>query len=84
METLKQHHDSPVEDVSAEDNIEAAASTRLWEGKHVSRCPVSDQSGQIVGRVQALKRVPAYFAAPPRNGVYVLVWWGCPTGLAAG
>src|SRR5215212_415466 len=36
METLKQHHDSPLEDVSAEDIIEAAASTRLWEGKHVT------------------------------------------------
>jgi len=39
----------------------------------MSRCPVSDQSGRIVGRVQALRRVPAYLAAPPRNGVYVLV-----------
>ena len=40
----------------------------------MSRCPVSDQSGRIAGRMQALRRVPANVAALPCNGVYVLVW----------
>jgi hypothetical protein len=35
--------------------------------------PVSDQSGRIAGRMQALRRVPANLAALPCNGVYVLV-----------
>jgi hypothetical protein len=39
--------------------------------------PVSDQSGRIAGRMQALRRVPANLAALPCNGVYVLVWF-CP------
>jgi hypothetical protein len=39
----------------------------------MSRCPVSDKSGRTAGRVQALRRVPAYLAAPSCNGVCVLV-----------
>jgi hypothetical protein len=69
--------------VSAEDIIEAAASTHVHGRTSMSRCPVSGQSGRISGRAQALRRVPAYLAAPLCNGVYVLVcgdWYECNLG----
>ena len=79
METLKQHHDSPLEDVSAADTIEAAVSRRPWESKHVTMPRFGPVRTDRRPRASA-KAGPCLPRGTPCNGVYVLV---CPAGLAS-